>query len=80
MKRGHLPPIAPGSSNRLHFTVKSGESELYRRLFSNSHYGSPNPRRVPSPGVPIWSIMRIGGVYYSRPEEAVHSTENSEAR
>jgi len=26
---------------------------------SNSHYGRFDPRRVPSPGVPIWSIMRI---------------------
>src|SRR5260370_9758954 len=26
--------------------------------FSNSHYGRFDPRRVPSPGVSIWSIMR----------------------
>ncbi|MCX6914357.1 MAG: hypothetical protein NT167_15090 [Verrucomicrobia bacterium] len=42
--------IAPPTGNR------------FCRLFhSNSHYGPVTPRRVPSPGVPIASIMRTAG-------------------
>jgi hypothetical protein len=37
---------------------------------SNSHYGPVTPRRVPSPGVPISSIMRIAALSHQSLDKA----------
>jgi hypothetical protein len=45
MKRGHHAQIAPRSNNRLHLTVESGESDLYRRLLFQAQRSSSPAQR-----------------------------------
>ena len=69
MKRGHHPPIAPRSNNRLHLTVESGESDLYRRLLFQAQRSSSSSWTVfdwkPSFRCTLWQGVAVDAAMFA---------------